>query len=121
MIHSSRLGLSRATRAASKTRRWQNRHVSVRDVLSAQQTHNSNISPTGTDTTPADYTTHRHTAMMTKTTLLLLALATGTVVEATLQMVKGGGMCAGTDDSSNDYKVYYGTHAAPAAAWVRPP
>ena len=66
-------------------------------------------------------TTHRHTAMMTKTTLLLLALATGTVVEATLQMVKGGGMCAGTDDSSNDYKVYYGTHAAPAAAWVRPP
>ena len=58
----------------------------VRDVLSAQQTHNSNISPTGTDTTPADYTTHRHTAMMTKTTLLLLALATGTVVEATLQI-----------------------------------
>ena len=46
--------------------------------------------------------------MMRSTATAFLLLTTATAVGATLQVSKGGGMCAGYNDASDDYKVYYG-------------
>eukprot|EP01043_Picozoa_sp_COSAG02_P035370 COSAG02_NODE_2529_length_8602_cov_20.688463_1_plen_390_part_00 len=46
--------------------------------------------------------------MLQKTTTAFLLALTVTSVEGTLRFAKGGGMCAGMDDTSSDYKIYYG-------------
>jgi hypothetical protein len=60
--------------------------------------------------------------MMRNTAPGFLLLTAATAVRATLQMSKGGGMCAGYNDASNDFKVYYGpcTSADTVATSGRP-
>ena len=44
--------------------------------------------------------------MMKSLSLVLLAAALSGA-RAELQMIKGGDMCAGYDDASDDFKIYY--------------
>eukprot|EP01052_Picozoa_sp_SAG31_P017278 SAG31_NODE_1175_length_9536_cov_20.263113_3_plen_334_part_00 len=80
-------------------------------------------SKTGNQQQPATPRTSG-TSMIQKTTTaacLWLALM-ATAVEGTLRLSQGGGMCAGTDDASGDFKIYYGpcTSADTVATSGRP-